>query len=143
MGLIFLCSCKLKLLFLSCSKIKLTSESANFQINSRTCCYLSGPGNVIPGGPWAFFCFSAVLRMLFTVPRVYSSVLRGFLWSLSLQDFTSHLKTSWPRKLVSEGIKGWKEKDKSFVQSHLGRPVSDEWEETEHHQALFSSSLKN
>lgn len=54
MGLIFLCSSKLKLLFLSCSKIKLTSESANFQINSRTCWYLSGPGNVIPGVLWAF-----------------------------------------------------------------------------------------
>lgn len=57
MGLIFLCSSKLKLLFLSCSKIKSTSESANFQINSGTCWYLSGPGNVIPGFPWALLLF--------------------------------------------------------------------------------------
>lgn len=58
LGLIFLCSSKLmKLLFLSCSKIKFTSESANLSINSRTCWYLSGPGNVVPGGPWAFFAF--------------------------------------------------------------------------------------
>lgn len=72
------------------------------------------------------FCLPSAFKIFFIVSRGYSSLQRGLFWSLSLEDFTSYLKTSWTRKLVSKGM------DKSLMQSHLGRPVSEEWEETEH-----------
>lgn len=140
MGLIFLCSSKLKLLFMSCSKIKLTSESANFQINSRTCWYFSVPGNVIPGVPWAFLlfcntegiihCFKSLLILPPRPPLIF--VATGFY-------FPFEDKLAWEAAFR----KNKRIKDKSLVQSHLGRAVSEEWEETEHLLALFSSSLKN